>query len=85
MLSNIFRAAVGVRGKADEIIWRASLCTFLSFLVRYFFLRPPAQGTRAYDMIERTKAVYIHFIIDGFILHVLPTICQHCINAVVAL
>ena len=26
-----------------------------------------------------------HFIIDGFIPHVLSTICLHCINAVVAL
>ena len=28
---------------------------------------------------------YIHFILDDFIPHVLPTICLHCINAVVAL
>ena len=30
-------------------------------------------------------AVYNHFIIAVFIPHVLPTICLHCINAVVAL
>ena len=35
-------------------------------------------------MIGRIIAVYIHFIIDGFIPHTLPTICLHCINAVVA-
>ena len=64
---------------------QASLCTFVSFLTRYFLLRPPAQDTHAYDMIGRIIAVYIHFIIDGFILHVLPTICLHCISAVVAL
>ena len=28
---------------------------------------------------------YIHFILDDFIPHVLPTNCLHCINAVVAL
>ena len=57
----------------------------MSFLTRYFLLRPPAQDTHAYDMIGRIIAVYIHFIIDGFIPHVLPTICLHCFNAVVAL
>ena len=72
-------------GNADEIIKQASLCTFVSFLTRYFLLRPPAQDTQAYDMIGRITAVYIHFIIDGFIPQVLPTICLHCINAVVAL
>ena len=36
-------------------------------------------------MIGRIIPVYIHFIIDGFIPDVLPTICLHCINAVVAL
>ena len=36
-------------------------------------------------MIGRIIAVYIHFIIDGFIPHALPTICVRCINAVVAL
>ena len=61
------------------------VCTFVSFLTRYFLLRPPAQDTHANDMIGRIIAVYIHFIIDGFIPHVLPTICLHCINAVVAL
>ena len=85
MLSNTSRAPVGVSGKADEIIRLASLCTFVSFLTRYFLLRPPAQDTHAYDIIGRIIAVYIQFIIDGFIPHVLPTICQHCINAVVAL
>ena len=30
-------------------------------------------------------AVYIHFIIDDFIPHVLPTVCLHGINAIVAL
>ena len=85
MLSSISRAPVGVPGKADEIIKQASLCTFVSFLSRYFLLRPPAQDTQAYDMIGRITAMYIHFIIDGFIPHVLPTICLHCINAVVAL
>ena len=38
----------------------------------------------AYDIIGPIKAVYIHFIMDGFIPHVLPTVCLHCINAVVA-
>ena len=86
MLSNISRAPVGVPGKADEIIKQASLCTFVSyFLTRYFLLRPPAQDTHAYDMIGRIIAVYIHFIIDGFIPHVLQTICLHCVNAVDAL
>ena len=85
MLSNISRAPVAVPGKADEIIKQASLCTSVSFLAGYFLLRPPAQDTLAYDMIGRIIAVYIHFIIDGFIPHVLPTICLHCINAVVAL
>ena len=51
MLSNNSRAPVGVPGKADEIIKQASLCTFVSFLARYFLLRPPAQDTHAYDMI----------------------------------
>ena len=41
--------------------------------------------THAYDVVGRIIAVYIHVIIDGFIPHVLPTICLHCINAVVAL
>ena len=36
-------------------------------------------------MIGGIINVYIHFIIDGFIPHVLPTICQHCINVVVSL
>ena len=85
VLSDIFRAPVGVLGKADEIIKQASLYTFVSFLTRYFILRPPAQDTHAYDMIGRIIAVYIHFIIDGFIPHALPTICLHCISAVVAL
>ena len=30
-------------------------------------------------------AVYVHFIVDGFISHVLLKICLHCINAVIAL
>ena len=86
LLSNIFKVPVGLPGKADEIIRQASLCAFASFLSGYFLLRPPGQGIRAYDMIGRIIiAVYIHFIIDGFIPHVLPTICLHCINAVVAL
>ena len=85
MLSNISKAALGEPGNADEIIRQASLCTFVSFFTKYFLLRPPAQDTHAYDMIGRIIAVYIHFIIDGFIPHVLPTICLHCINAVVAL
>ena len=84
-LSNISRAPVGVPGKADEIIRQASLCIFVSFLTRYFLLRPPAQDTHAYDMLGRIIAVYIHFIIDGFIPHALPKICLHCNNAVVAL
>ena len=82
MLSNISRAPVGVPGKADEIIRQASLCTFVSFLTRYFLLRPPAQDTLAYDVIGRIIAVYIHFIVDGFIPHILPTICLHYINVV---
>ena len=85
MLSNISRAAVGVPGKADKIIRQASLCTFVSFLTRYFLLRPPAQDTRGYNMIGRIIAVYIHFIIDGFISYVLLTIFLYCINTVVAL
>ena len=36
-------------------------------------------------MIGRIIAAYIHFIINGFIPNVLPTICLHCIYAVVAL
>ena len=36
-------------------------------------------------MIGRIIAVYIHFIIDGFIPQALLTIFLHCINAVVAL
>ena len=85
ILRNISRAPVGVPGKADEIIRQASLSTFVSFLTRYFLLRPPSQDTHAFDMIGRIIAVYIHFIIDGFIPHVFPTFCLHCINAVVAL
>ena len=85
MLSNISRAPVGVPGKADEIIRQASLCTLVIFFTRYFLLRPPVQDTHTYDMIGRIIAVYIHFIMDGFIPHVLPTICQHCITAVAAL
>ena len=85
MLSNISRAPVRVPGKADEIIRQASLCTFVSFFSRYFLLRPPAQDTHAYDMIGCIIAVFIHFIIDGFISHILPTICPNCINAIVAL
>ena len=85
MLSNISRAPVGVPGKTDEIASQASLCAFVSFLTRYFLLRPPAQDRHAYDMIGRIIAVYTYFIIDGFISHVLPTICLHCINAIVAL
>ena len=85
MWSNISREPVGVPGKADEIIRQASLCTFVSFLTRYFLLRPPAQDTHAYDMIGRIIAVYSHFIVDGFIPHVLPPICLHCINTAVAL
>ena len=85
MLSSISRAPVGVPGKADEIIWQASLCTSESFFTRYFLLRTPAQDAHAYNMIGRIIAVYIHFIIDGFNPHVLPTICLHCFNAVVVL
>ena len=83
MLSNISRAPAWVPGKADEIIRQASLCTFVSFLTRYFLLRPPDQDKYAYNMIGRIMAVYIHFIRDGFIPHVLPAICLHYINAVV--
>ena len=36
-------------------------------------------------MIGRIIAVHMHFIIDGFIPHGLPTICLHWMNAVVAL
>ena len=85
MLSNISRAPLGLPGKADQIIRQASLCTFVSFVTRYFLLRPPAQDTHACDMIGRIIAVYIHFIIDGFIPHVLPPSCLHSIHAVVAL
>ena len=76
VLSNISRAPVGVSSKADEIISQAIFCTFVSFLTRYFLMRPPAQVTHAYGMIRRIIAVYIHFIIDAFIPHVLPTICR---------
>ena len=85
MLRSISKATVGVQGKADEIIRQASFCTFVSFLTRYFLLRPSAQNAHACSMIGCIIAVYIHFILDVFILHVLPTICLHCINAVVAL
>ena len=52
MLSNISRTPVGVTGEADEIIWQANLCIFVSFLTAgYFLLRPPAQDTHVYDMI----------------------------------
>ena len=85
VLSNISRAPARVPGKADQIIKQASSCTFVSFLTRYFLLRQPAQDTHACDMIGRNIAVYIHFIRYGFIPHVLPTICLHCINAIVAL
>ena len=51
MLSKISGAPVEVPGKADEIIRQASLCTFVSFLTRYFLLRPPAQDTHAFDMV----------------------------------
>ena len=64
---------------------QASLCTFVSFLAGYFLLKLPAQDTHAYGMLGHIIAVYIYFIIDGFIPHVLPTICLHCNNAVVAL
>ena len=53
--------------------------------IKYFLLKPPAQDTHAYNKIGRIIAVYIHFIVYVFIPHVLPTICLHCINAVVAL
>ena len=74
------RAPVGVPGKADKIIRQASLCIFVSFLTRYFLLRPPAQDIHAYDMIGRIVAVYIHFIIDSFIPHFVPAIFLHCIT-----
>ena len=67
VLSNISRAPVGVPGKADEVIRQASVCTFVCFHTRYFLLRPPVKDTHAYDMIGRIIAMYIHFIIDGFI------------------
>ena len=54
ILSNISRAPVGMPGKADEIIRKASLCSFVSFLTRYFLLRPPAQDTHAH-MIGRIQ------------------------------
>ena len=54
MLSKTSRAPVGVPEKADQIIRQASLCTLVSFLTRYFLLRPPAQ---AYDMIGRIRAI----------------------------
>ena len=50
-VEQIFGATVEVSGKADEIIKQASLCTFVSFLTRYFLLRPPAQNTHAFDMV----------------------------------
>ena len=81
MVSNISRAPVGVLGKSDQFIRLASHCTFVSLLTRYFLLRPPAQDTHVYDMIGRIITVYIHFIIDSFIPHVLPTISLHCFAA----
>ena len=79
MLSNISRAPVGVPGKAHKVIRQASLCTLVRFSLDTFCFPPPAQDTHACDMIGRIIAVYIHFIIDGFIPHVLPTIRLLCI------
>ena len=70
IMSNISRAPVGVPRKAAEIIRQASLCTFVNFHSKCFLLQPPAQDIHAYNMIGRIIAVYIHFIIDGFIPHV---------------
>ena len=64
MLSNTFRAQVGVLGNADEIIRQASLCNFVSFLMDTFCWD---RDTYAYDMIGHIIAVYIHFIMDGFV------------------
>ena len=58
-----------------------SALRFCEFPHQMLLLRPPAQDRHEYDMIERIIAVYIHFIIDGFIPHVLPIICLHCVNA----
>ena len=57
MLSSISREPIGVPGKDDEIITQAILRTFVSFLTKYFLLRPPAQDTHAYVMIGRIRAV----------------------------
>ena len=57
MLNSISKEPVEVPGKGDEIIKQASLRTFVSFLTRYFLLKPPAQDTHAYVMIGRIRAV----------------------------
>ena len=67
MLSKISGAPVEVSGKADKVIRQASLCTFVSFLTRYFLLRPPAQKHTCIRHGWHVAAVYIHFIIDGVI------------------
>ena len=58
MLSNISRTPIGMPEKADEILRQASLCTFVSFLIRYFLLRLPARNTHAHDMIGRIIDMY---------------------------
>ena len=57
ILSNIYRASVGVPGKADEIIRQARLCTFVDT-----FFETARQDTHAYDMVGRIIAAYIHFV-----------------------
>ena len=86
MLSNIFRAPVGLPGKADIIIRQASLAAplWVSSLNTFCWDRQPR--THAYDIIGRIIAVCIYpFHQRWFYSLVLPTICLYCINAVVAL
>ena len=85
MLSNISRAAVGVHEKADEIIRHVNLCTFVSFLTRYFLFRPSAQNTQPYAMIGRICSCVYPFHRRWFYSPRFPKIRVHCINAVVSL
>ena len=83
--SNTSIAPVGVPGNAEDIIKYASLCTFVSFFTRYNLLSPHTQDTLACVKIGRIIAVYIRFMMCGFMPHFLSTICLHCISAAVAL
>ena len=65
--------------QVSALSWVSSLDTFCCDR------QPRTHMHIAYNMMGCTIAVYIHFTIDFFIPHVLPTICLHYINAVVAL